>query len=288
MVTSGTKQPTLPAALTLGGLDLIVRDLTRSVDWYRRVLGLVPMGVGGGRAALGDGTSTVVTLHEDSDAPTDRRSAGLYHYALLFPSRVELARAAVRLVAMRQPIEGASDHRTHEAIYLRDPDDIGIELAADRPREMWPQDMGYSSGPAPLDVVDLLAGVQDEEPSETVGPGLTVGHVHLHVGDTGEATRFYRDALGFGVTADLGSAVFFAAGDYHHHVAANVWRGVGIGRQPSGVVGLRHWRVRMPTRDDVEELRDRLHAEGHGTDEHDDGFIIRDPWGIPLVVEPVG
>ena len=117
------------------------------------------------RAELGDGAETVLVLHEDRQARRAGRHAGLYHYALLYPSREELARAAVRLAATGTAIQGASDHRTHEAIYLADPDGNGIELAADRPREQWPASLGYDGGPAPLDFDSLLATVRGEPPA---------------------------------------------------------------------------------------------------------------------------
>src|SRR5689334_14008830 len=134
--------PTLPAALRLGAVDLTVADVDRAVDWYGRALGLRVHHQDVGVAELGDGEETVLVLHEDPEAAPPGRTTGLYHYALLYPSREELARAALRLAATRTPIQGASDHRTHEAIYLPDADGNGIELAADRPREMWPADLG--------------------------------------------------------------------------------------------------------------------------------------------------
>src|SRR5207237_5014318 len=122
-------------------------------------------------ASLGDGTTTTVNLREDPAAQPAGRHAGLYHYALLYPSREELARAAVRLSVTETPIDGASDHRTHEAIYLPDADGNGIELAADRPRDQWPRDLGYANGPAPLDFPALLATIEGEEPTAHVAPG---------------------------------------------------------------------------------------------------------------------
>ena len=133
-----TSLPTLPARMTLGAVHLIVSDLDRSVAWYQRSLGLRVHAQDTGSASLGDGTATVLVLHEDPLARPAGRHAGLYHYALLYPSREELARAAVRLSVTSTAIDGASDHRTHEAIYLGDPDGNGIELAADRPRTDWP------------------------------------------------------------------------------------------------------------------------------------------------------
>ena len=156
--------PALPTSLRLGAVHLTVTDVDRSVAWYQRALGLRVRRHDAGEAELGDGTTTSVVLHEDARARPAGRHAGLYHYALLYPSREELARAALRLAATQTPIEGASDHRTHEAIYLPDPDGNGIELAADRPRDAWPQDLGYAGGPAPLDFPALLDTVAGGRP----------------------------------------------------------------------------------------------------------------------------
>ena len=184
---------TLPATLRLGPVHLTVRDLDRAVAWYQRSLGLRVHRHEADVAELGDGADTTVVLHEDPQALPAGRHAGLYHYALLYPSREELARAVVRLGVTRTPIEGASDHETHEAIYLPDADGNGIELAADRPREQWPDHLGYAGGPKPLDVDDLLATVHGEDYPEQVGPGLRMGHLHLHVGDIEQGLGFYRD-----------------------------------------------------------------------------------------------
>jgi catechol 2,3-dioxygenase len=273
----GAASAALPAALRLGAVDLTVRDLDRSVAWYESALGLRVHDRSEGSAALGDGDEVTVVLHEDPQAQPAGRHAGLYHYALLYPSREELARAAVRLAATRTPVQGASDHRTHEAIYLPDPDGNGIELAADRPRDAWPRDLGYSGGPAPLDVEDLLATIEGETPSERVGAGLRMGHLHLHVGDVEEALRFYRDVLGFQLQAQLGSAAFVSAGGYHHHLGINVWNGQGAGPAPAHRAGLRHWTVELPA-DDVAAVRGRVKAAGLATEPFEGGFLVRDPW----------
>src|SRR5579859_4330521 len=184
-MTTQLLTPTLPATLRLGPVHLTVSDLDRAVSWYERALGLAVHTRQASAAALGDGHETVIALVEDPQARPAERHAGLYHYALLYPTREELARAAARIASVRTPIEGASDHGTHEAIYLPDPDGNGIELAADRPREQWPRDM-YGAGPAPLDLESLFATVEDEPLRERVGHGLTMGHLHLHVGDVDE------------------------------------------------------------------------------------------------------
>ena len=284
-MTQSTSAPVLPDALSLGPVHVVVRDLDRALDWYQRALGFHVQSRDGGIAELGDGVDTVVVLEEDPEAVPAGRHAGLYHYALLYPSRLALARAAKRLVATGTPIQGASDHGTHEAIYLPDADGNGIELAADRPRGQWPQGLGYSGGPAPLDFDDLMELVQDEEPRERIDEGIRVGHLHLHVGDIDEALAFYRALIGLEEKANLGSAAFLSAGGYHHHLGVNVWKGHGVGAPPEHAVGLRHWTIVLPTSDDVQEVRARLEEAGVPVDAQDNGFRVRDPWGIAAVFE---
>ncbi len=278
--------PRLPGTLRLGAVHLTVADLERSVAWYERSLGLRVHGRAPGRAELGDGAEATVVLHEDREARPAGRHAGLYHVALLYGTREELARAAVRLAATATPVDGASDHRTHEAIYLRDPDGNGLELAADRLRDAWPDGLGYDRGPAPLDVDDLLATVVGEEPAPHAGEGLRVGHVHLHVGDLPRAAAFYRDVLGFDVQADLGTALFVAAGGYHHHVGLNVWRGVGVGAPPPHTAGLREWTVQLPTAADVDAVAARAAAAGVELERRtgDGALVVRDPWATAVAV----
>jgi catechol 2,3-dioxygenase len=273
-----TAAPTLPATLRLGAVHLTVADVERSALWYQRSLGLRVHRLEPPTAELGDGGESVVVLHEDPAARPAGRHAGLYHYALLYPTREELARAAVRLSVTETPIEGASDHRTHEAIYLPDPDGNGIELAADREKTAWPADLGYSRGPAPLDFRALLATIEGETPAPQLREGLKMGHLHLHVGDVDRGLAFYRDVLGFEEQANLGSAAFVSAGGYHHHLGFNVWRGPGVGPAPEHTVGLRHWTVELPSAEDVAAVRSRV----ADADDIADGFITRDPWGTAV------
>jgi len=175
--------PRLPDTLRLGSVHLTVSGLDRSVDFYENSIGLRLHRREGGVAAMGVGGEDLLVLYEEPGARRAGRHAGLYHYALLFPSREELARAAARLAATKTTILCSSDHGTHEAIYLPDPDGNGIELAADRPRERWPRPLDYAGGPHRLDMDGLLAIASDEEARSGIGPNLVVGHVHLHVGD---------------------------------------------------------------------------------------------------------
>lgn len=276
--------PTLPDGLGLGAVHLTVTHLDRSVAWYADALGLRVHRHEPDVAELGDGTTTVLVLHEVGQASAPGRHAGLYHVALLYPSRVELARAAVRLGVKRVPLHGASDHGTHEAIYLADPDGNGLELAADRLRAVWPapeEEFGRG-GPRPLDQESLLASVTGEAPRPHVGDGLRIGHLHLHVGSVADGLAFYRDVLGFAVWAQLPSAAFVSAGGYHHHLGFNVWRGEDVPALPARTVGLRWWTVELPTAADVTAVRERVVAAGLDAEDVPGGFAVSDPWDMTV------
>ena len=273
----GANGAVLPATLRLGAVHLIVTDLDRSVAFYQDSLGLRLHRREEPVAALGAGEEELVVLHEQPRARPTGRHAGLFHFALLYPSREELAHAVQRLATTNTPISGASDHGVSEAIYLSDPDGNGIELYADRPREAWPpapdgERVGMFT--RPLDVQDLLATVAGAVPPRHAGAGLRMGHVHLHVGDIDAAHDFYAGVLGFEPMATYPGALFLAAGGYHHHVGVNTWRGEGVGPAPEGTVGLREWTIVLDA-GGLAALRGRLAAAGLG-----DGEMAADPWGI--------
>jgi catechol 2,3-dioxygenase len=267
----------LPATLRLGAVHLTVTDLDRSVAFYQDSLGLRQHRRDEPVAALGAGDEELVVLHGEPGARPAGRHAGLFHFALLYRAREDLARAVQRLALARTPISGASDHGVSEAIYLDDPDGNGIELYADRPRDAWPPaPAGERVGmyTRPLDVQGLLATVAGAEPPRHAESGLRMGHVHLHVGDIDAAREFYAGVLGFEPMATYPGALFLAAGGYHHHVGVNTWRGEGVGPAPEGTVGLREWTVELDA-GGLAALRRRLAAAGLG-----DGDVVADPWRI--------
>ena len=281
----------LPATTGLGVVHLTVRDLSRSVAFYRDALGLVELDRVDRTVWVGAGDAAVLALHEDPTAVAPGRTAGLYHVAINYPDRIELGRVARRLAASRTPIQGASDHRTHEAIYLADPDGNGLELAVDRDRSVWPDLAKVESiRPRPLDLDGLLALTAAEPVSAAAASGVRVGHLHLHLGDLGDGLAFYRDLLGFDTqTLIPGQAAFVSAGGYHHHVAFNLWNGVGVGPQPPGTVGLRHWTIVVPDQADVAAVRARVEAAGLPISDVDEGFSVQDPGAITVrVVTPSG
>jgi catechol 2,3-dioxygenase len=276
----------LPAGLRLGPVHLTVTALARSIPFYETAIGLQLARRDGASAALGAGGEDLLVLVEEPDARRAGAHAGLYHYALLHPSRLELARAAQRLIDARVPVSGASDHKISEAIYLPDPDGNGIELAADRGREHWGDlsDPTALGGPQPLDMVSLMALVEGSPTLAEASPELRMGHVHLHIGDVESALEFWRDLIGFEVMTRFPSAAFIAAGGYHHHLGLNTWRGEGVPPMPAGTVGMRHWTIVLDSAASVGEVRARLERAGAPVEEHPDGFLTRDPWNNAVVV----
>ena len=256
--------------MRLGAVHVVVTDLDRSVGFYQDAIGLRQHSREGDVAAMGAGADDVLVLHERPNARAARRHAGLYHFALLFPSREELARALQRLAIARAPITGASDHGVSEAIYLNDPDGNGIELYVDRPREAWPPPRrdGERVGmfTEPLDLPDLMALVEGSEPVRHAGEGLRLGHMHLHVSDLEEAVAFYSGELGLEEMTRYPGAAFVAWDGYHHHLGINTWRGEGVPPAPDDAVGLHHWVV---------------HSENGGEER-----MLADPSGNRVLVRP--
>lgn len=282
--TAPQTAPSLPATLRLGPVHLTVTDLDRSIGFYQAAIGLRLHRREDGLAVMGAGGDDLLVLVEHPTARPAGQHAGLYHFALLHPSRVELARATRRLIVTRTAISGASDHGISEAIYLPDPNGNGIELAADRPRERW-GDLSDPTviGPRPLDMKQLLGLVADQEPQRHATRGLVVGHVHLHVGDIERGLAFYRDVIGFEVMTLFPSAAFLSAGSYHHHLAFNTWRGEGIPPALEDAIGLRRWTVILENEEQVADVRARVAAAGIEPEERDGGLLVRDPWNIAVL-----
>ncbi len=237
---------------------------------------------GGGEARLGAGTTELLHLTELPGARPSTRDTGLFHFALLVPERADLARWLAHSAREGVPITGLSDHRVSEAIYLHDPDLHGIEIYADRPRELWEGRVLELMTTLPLDVQSLLAELDDPatEPFAGLPAGTAMGHVHLRVRDVDEALGFYRDRLGFELMAQLGPmAAFFAAGGYHHHVGANTWESRGAGPPPPGSAALRYATIVFPDSSSRDRLAGELEAE-----DHDEGALVRDPSGNALLL----
>jgi catechol 2,3-dioxygenase len=249
-------------SLRISSVRLDVGDLDRSTEFYERVLGLPLIAREHDSAQLGaDAQRPALRLHAIAD-PTlvSPHSTGLFHVAWLHPSRAALADTVHRIARARWPIDGASDHGVSEALYLSDPDGLGIEIYADRPRERWerpPDGHGVRMFTLPLDLDDLMA----QSPGETadaVAPGTSIGHVHLKVADVPRADSFYRQALGFEEQAQLPSAAFVSAGGYHHHIGLNSWQSAGSDAPPDTAPRLRAIEFELSDGAALDALRGRV------------------------------
>jgi catechol 2,3-dioxygenase len=275
----------LPAATKLGRVALQVADLHRSLPFYEQVLGLRGLESSRDRVILGahGADAPIVELRERPGArPVPRRGRlGLFHFAILLPDRAALARFLTHIA--RLGIEpGMSDHLVSEALYLSDPDGLGIEVYADRPRDSWQARGGQLvMATEPLDVGDLLAaGVG--QPWTGAPAGTTLGHVHLHVGDLERAADFYHRGLGLDrVVWSYPGALFLSAGGYHHHLGLNTW---ARGAEPAGEDDARliEWEVVVPARGDASAALDSLAAAGANVERTTEGGSARDPWGVGL------
>jgi catechol 2,3-dioxygenase len=285
--------PAIDPGTTMGTVHLTVSDLDRSRAFYEQVLGLRATELGNGEIALaGEGGRVLVQLHGDSSADRlDRQATGLFHLAILLPTRLDLAFALARLSASRWPLDGASDHLVSEALYLSDPDGNGIEIYRDRPREEWQRRDGQlQMDTLPLDLRDVASELASAtEPQPRVPAGTRMGHVHLQVSELEETERFYAGLLGFEVMVrGYPGALFVAAGGYHHHLGLNTWNSAGSGPPLPGAVGLRHYEILLPGPSELQAVVDRAADDGLSLEPADEispgARQLRDPSGNALVL----
>ena len=276
----------LPADTRLGAIRLRAGDVGLLRDFYERVIGLRAIASEDGVTALGAGDRSLVELVSDPDAPArPPRTTGLFHLAVLVPTRADLARALRRVFEAGWHLSGASDHLVSEALYLSDPEGNGIELYRDRPREEWPREGDeVAMATLPLDLESLLAEPGGDANAPAMPDGTVLGHVHLQVSELDTASAFWVDALGLDVMASLyPGALFVSAGGYHHHVGLNTWAGVGAPRPPAGSRGLDRFELVLPDAASETAARDRLTAVGEVRDE-DGEALVEDPSGNAVLV----
>ena len=282
--TSKPDHVSISPGTSMGTVRLTVSDVDRSRAFYERALGLRTTERDDGTVLLGaDAGTALVELRGDAAAPSlDPRAPGLFHLAILLPSRTELAVALARLVQVRIPLTGASDHLVSEALYLSDPDGNGIEIYRDRPREEWPaRDGVLQMATLPLDLDSVIAEIRERaELPGTAPEGTRVGHVHVQVSDLDEAEHFYSDVLGFDVMVrGYPGALFVSAGGYHHHLGLNTWNSAGSSPAAPGAIGLRSFEIVLPTAAELDHVLGRVRAAGIEAEESPEGSLVRDPFG---------
>jgi len=291
----------LAASLEMGPVSLNVRDLAPLKDFYQTVIGLEVLKQDGTSVSFGHSGKPIVNLHQTPKLqPAERGSAGLYHLAIRFSARGDLARAVQRVRTQTSSLyTGSGDHLVSEAFYLADPEGNGIELYYDRDPSKWT----WKDGMVQMEALYInpdqyIAKNAAARPDQTDSFGqaeeqgtVQMGHVHLRVGDIELARRFYVDVLGFEITGQLPSALFVSVNKYHHHIGMNTWESRGVAKRGE-TLGLRNFAIILPTKDDLQRLKRRLrgakveYEETNSTSsgQAEERMAFEDGWGNKIVV----
>lgn len=267
---------------SIGAVYLTVRNLERMLEFYQKNIGFIMQQREDGTARLGassDGPHLLVLI-ENPDALHVQRTTGLYHFAILTPSRFDLARSLKHLTETRTPLQGFADHWVSEAIYLPDPEGNGIEIYRDRPRSEWIYTENIPQMASdPIDLDGIMAELDGQDVQWTGLHSQTIiGHMHLHVAYIDEAEAFYNGVIGFDLMLRYGpTASFLSAGGYHHHIGINTWAGVGAPPPPPDATGLRCFTVRLPDAAELNRVADRAKRADIALEEVEEGLLVRDP-----------
>jgi catechol 2,3-dioxygenase len=285
--------PSIAPATRMGAVHLAVTDGERAQLFYEHVVGLSVLGRDdGGTIRMGAAGLELVVLHPGAHSPVLKGTSGLYHLAIVVPSRREMARVVGRLSAIGYP-HSPTDHVLTKSDYLWDPDGNGIEIYAETPEDgTWEfvngmfqsraRDGSLRSGRDPIDIPELFAELHPGDSlEEPIPAGSRMGHVHLHVHDVAHAVDFYHGALGFDITgvAETWGVAFVSAGGYHHHLGLNIWAGQGAPQAPDDASGLRHFTIEVPAQADLSLVTARLEQRGAHLKESGAGVFVRDPSG---------
>ena len=278
----------LPDETRVSRVHLRTSNLAGVLDFYQQVLGLGVLARGQSEASLsatGSPPAFLVFTEAPNASPRPPRATGLYHFAIRFPTRRDLAHAVRRVLTAEYPLDGASDHGMGESIHLTDPDGNGVELYFDRPRSEWPRRDGrLHMFTQALDLDGLVATAEGDALPAKVPAQTDIGHLNLHVADLTEAEKFFHDFLGLEVMARIeDSATFLAAGGYHHHVAVNTWAGKTAA--PANAVGLISYRLAVLEAQALAALKERARSFGYESQTAGDLLQVRDPNGHWLELE---
>lgn len=276
-------------ATTVGLVSLTVADLARSVDFYTQALGMVSLSQTNQTIILGTADTPLLLLKEQPGVlpwPTDRVT-GLYHFAVLLPTRADLGLWLRHWLTQGYPFPGQGDHLVSEALYIRDPDEHGIEIYWDRPRNQWPRIKGQlQMASNPIDIRGLLTeGERTGKTWTDVPMGTRMGHVHLQVGDVAQARTFYHDILGFDIMVQMPTALFVSAGGYHHHLGLNTWHSRNATPACTDTARLLFFAIDLPSEEARAAVVERLDAAGISHSQVADTIAVRDPWQNTLLLQ---
>ena len=280
-------QPQIHPDASIGVVSLIVQQLTRSIDFYVNVLGFKILNHSRDQVTLGVGNNNLLLLNEIEDATHYPGKTGLYHLAILLPSRLHLGLGLRQLAERQTPVQGFADHWVSEAIYLSDPDGNGIEIYRDRPRDEWPRlDGQIQMSTEPLDIEGIMGELNQSEVGWAgLPPATRIGHVHLQVADVEAADAFYMGLLGFDLIMHYGpSAGFVSAGGYHHHIGYNTWASRGAAKPPANASGLAWFSIDLPAQPALQAVLDRLKDTHWQFKEIDEGIFLNDSSGNGIIL----
>ncbi|MFD1781363.1 VOC family protein [Fredinandcohnia salidurans] len=260
-------------------VELKVTDLQRSLTFYQNIIGFKVLEQSERKALLtADGKTALLSIEQPENiTPKEPRRTGLYHFALLLPSRAELGKVLYHLVQNNIPI-GASDHAVSEALYLDDPDGNGIEIYADRPDAEWEWSNGeVKMVTEPLDGQGVLAAANGEKWTG-LPEGTVMGHIHMHVSELAKTEEYYTKGLGFDVVTRYGGmALFISTGGYHHHIGLNTWSGVGAPAPSENSAGIKRFTLVLPTENALQTTIENLKKIGAYVQEEAGVVVTKDP-----------
>jgi len=264
-------------------VHLKVGNLSRSLEFYQNLMGFQILKQSGNQAVLtANGIMPLLTIEQPEDiVPKQKRTTGLYHYALLLPTRKELGKLTTQLLTAQYPLQGATFHGTHEALYFHDPDGNGIEVAVDTDSSTWRDRTGKldMSKHGPMDLESVIAAANDER-WDGIPEGTIIGHIHLHVSNLDKAKEFYHEGLGFDIEMDIpDQAVFFSSGGYHHHIGTNVWNGKDAPKSVSNSVGMLSYTLVIRNVETRRVIVGNLEEMGYLVTEEKGEFFTEDPSG---------
>ena len=269
-------------------VNLKVQNIERSLAFYKDIIGFKVLELTETTAKLSaDGKTVLISLEQPEKViPKQPRTTGLYHFALLLPTRADLGKILLHFIQIGYPLQGASDHLVSEALYLADPDGNGIEIYSDRPSSTWDwQNSEVIMSTEPLDAQNLLEEAQGQS-WNGLPSGTVMGHIHLHVSELKQTEEFYTKGLGFDVVCRYGNqGLFISTGKYHHHIGLNTWNGIGAPEPPANSVGLVSYTLKFPNEEKRQNIVHQLKGIGATVTEENGYFVTIDPSGNRILLQ---